>query len=428
MTASVVSCPGPGSAPSNSPMVRKPSFSSGSPGSGMRSSPSSCCAIMADARFPGRAQPVPQQLPGGRRTVVSEGSAHERRRSPPGAGSVDLRADSRGTRRPGLGGRARPRGHRCTASRPRVDACRDRAGDRAGAEGSAAGAVGTGRDRPGLHRGLPGRHRAASRRPDSLGEDQPPWSGGWMSPRRAGWPGARHRAASTASGRAGPGRRTPPAGSLPRRRWGGPRPAAPAGRHVPGHEAPDRRSRGGPLLHHLSSTSARRRRRTVALAGLSLALCAPAVVAGAPAQALQTGPAVQPGHNITVTPDLDFVGVYGYGFNSTITVEVVRRDPATGQDATIGRAIAPAQSLKTGVGLELNHGPTGSANVPGNCWDTQTPDIRPGDRIVVKAGGATDEITVDDIRWTSHPVLDPATGDITVDGLARSADGSAIPA
>src|SRR3954447_16711868 len=59
MTASVVSCPGPGSAPSNSPMVRKPSFSSGSPGSGMRSSPSSCCAIMADARFPGSAQPVP---------------------------------------------------------------------------------------------------------------------------------------------------------------------------------------------------------------------------------------------------------------------------------------------------------------------------------------------------------------------------------
>src|SRR3954468_1292818 len=172
--------------------------------------------------------------------------------------------------------------------------------------------------------------------------------------------------------------RSPSSGSLDRKRSGRSRTADPAGRHVSGPEPPDRRSRGGPLLHHLSSTSARRRRRTVALAGLSLALCAPAVVAGAPAQALQTGPAVQPGHNITVTPDLDFVGVYGYGFNSTITVEVVRRDPATGQDATIGRAIAPAQSLKSGVGVELNHGPTGSANVPGNCWDPQTPDSGQG--------------------------------------------------
>jgi hypothetical protein len=34
--ASVLSCPAPGFAPSNKPMVRKPSFSSGTPGAGMR--------------------------------------------------------------------------------------------------------------------------------------------------------------------------------------------------------------------------------------------------------------------------------------------------------------------------------------------------------------------------------------------------------
>ncbi len=55
-----------------------------------------------------------------------------------------------------------------------------------------------------------------------------------------------------------------------------------------------------------------------------------------------------------------------------------------------------------------------------------TPDIRPGDRIVVTAGTARNEVTVDDIRWTGAPEL-AANGDVVIRGVAIRADGTVIP-
>src|SRR4051812_14878802 len=171
-----------------------------------------------------------------------------------------------------------------------------------------------------------------------------------------------------------------------------------------------------------------RRRSLAALTGLGVAVATPAVLGVHPAQAALTGPGVQSGHNITVTPDIDFVGVYGYTpVGTTVVVEVVRSEG--GEDVTIGRTVAPTTTLAKGfVGIEINHGPTGSAQTMGNCWGTQTPDIRPGDRVLVTAGGHTDEVTVDDIHWTGRPVEDPVTHDVTLDGVARHSDGTPIPA
>src|SRR3954454_10279609 len=171
-----------------------------------------------------------------------------------------------------------------------------------------------------------------------------------------------------------------------------------------------------------------RRTTLAALTGLGVAVATPAVLGVHPAQAALTGPGVQSGHNITVTPDIDFVGVYGYSpVGTTVVVEVVRSEG--GEDVTIGRTVAPTTTLAKGfVGVEINHGPTGSAQTLGSCWDSQTPDIRPGDRVLVTAGDRTDEVTVDDIHWTGRPVEDPVTHDVTLDGVARQTDGTPIPA
>src|SRR4051794_6135766 len=189
---------------------------------------------------------------------------------------------------------------------------------------------------------------------------------------------------------------------------------------------PGPRRSGG--LMRLSPPRAGRRPLVGALAAAVLLVGAPAVLGATSAQAALTGPGVQAGHTIMVTPDIDFVGVYGYRTGTVIAVEVIRRNPGTGQDETIGRQVAPAVSTKTGVGLELNHGPTGTAQTLGACWAEQTPDIRPGDRVLVTQDGRSDEVTVDDIRWTSAPAVDPATGDVVVDGVAQRTDGSPIAA
>ena len=62
----------------------------------------------------------------------------------------------------------------------------------------------------------------------------------------------------------------------------------------------------------------------------------------------------------------------------------------------IASASGPAVDTPEGPGLEVNHGPDGVA-VRGDCWEGATPDILPGDRIVVTGDGGTDEIFVDDI-------------------------------
>jgi methionine-rich copper-binding protein CopC len=164
-----------------------------------------------------------------------------------------------------------------------------------------------------------------------------------------------------------------------------------------------------------------RKRIAALLAGTSVALAGSALLGSMAAQASLTGPGVGSGKNITVFHDSDFVAVYGYEPGTPLVVEVLRGD------SVIGRASGPSLALPDGAGLEINHGLEAVAPQPGDCWDVQTPDIKPGDRIVVTAAGDTDEVTVDDIRWTGTPALDATTGDVVVEGRARYADGTAIP-
>lgn len=168
-------------------------------------------------------------------------------------------------------------------------------------------------------------------------------------------------------------------------------------------------------------------RRTTTASALSAAtLLALSGLTGAAssASASLTGPGVDAGQNITVFHDVDFVGVFGYGpIGTTVSVDVLRAG------VRIGTASGPTVDTPEGPGLEVNHGPVGTAQ-PGDCWTGTTPDIRPGDRIVVRessaTGADTDEVTVDDVRWTGRPVQDPATGDVLVRGVAKRADGTAI--
>jgi hypothetical protein len=175
------------------------------------------------------------------------------------------------------------------------------------------------------------------------------------------------------------------------------------------------------LSRQLQQTRPRRRRWGVGAAGTAVALVAPALLGTAPASASPTGPGVGPSTNITVVHDLDFVGVYGYGsVGSTVRVEVIRGG------ALIGVASGPAGSTPEGVGLEVNHGLESGTPQPGDCWAGGTPDIRPGDRIVVTTGAIRDEVTVDDIRWIGRPQLEE-NGDVVVRGVANRADGTVIP-
>jgi hypothetical protein len=161
---------------------------------------------------------------------------------------------------------------------------------------------------------------------------------------------------------------------------------------------------------------------------LRRAACATVMLTGAtlgattvPASASLTGPGVDPGQNITVFHNLDFVAVSGYGPAGTvITVDVIRAG------VRIGTVTAPTVDTPEGAGLEINHGPEGTPQ-PGDCWAGVTPNILPGDRIVVTEGADTDEVTVDDIRFTGAPVAESTTGDVLVRGIAQRADGTAIP-
>jgi hypothetical protein len=129
---------------------------------------------------------------------------------------------------------------------------------------------------------------------------------------------------------------------------------------------------------------------------------------------------VAPGHNITVFHNIDFVAVFGYALGESVTVEVRRKG------VLIGTATGPTVDTPEGAGLEVNHGPEG-APVAGDCWEGTTPDIQPGDHVRVLSGSGTDEVVVDNIRFTGDPRA-VASGDVIVPFVARRADGTTIPA
>lgn len=148
-----------------------------------------------------------------------------------------------------------------------------------------------------------------------------------------------------------------------------------------------------------------------------------ATVSSPASGSLVSAGSVRPGHTITVIHNIDAVFLSGYEPLGTPVAVEVRRG-----GVVIGSAAGPTIETADGIGLEINHGPLGPP-VAGDCWDRVTPDILPGDRIVVRDGTATDEVFVDDITFSGPARLDlsqPAPQDVIVDGVAKTAAGAAI--
>ena len=169
----------------------------------------------------------------------------------------------------------------------------------------------------------------------------------------------------------------------------------------------------------MSGPSASAPCKRTALAAVA-ALVAGTVGAVSAAPANGTVVNVRAGKSISVFHNLDFVAVNGYGpIGRVITVRVVRNG------VTIGSVTAPTTLTPEGFGLEINHGPE-TVPFPGDCWEGHTPDIRPGDHIVVTNGAGRDEVIVDDIAFTGNPDLAP-DGDVVVPFNAFYANGDFIP-
>ena len=129
---------------------------------------------------------------------------------------------------------------------------------------------------------------------------------------------------------------------------------------------------------------------------LAAALIGSAVLAAPAAAEVES---VRAGHNITAFHNGDFIAAFGYGVGETVSVDVWRGTHR------IGNAFGPTvDAVPDGGALEVNHGPAGAA-VQGDCWQGHTPDILPGDRVVVTdSTGGTDSVYVDDINVNSAPV------------------------
>ena len=164
------------------------------------------------------------------------------------------------------------------------------------------------------------------------------------------------------------------------------------------------------------------RRRIAATAAAVLAVGLVGSVEPGTAQATVTGGGVTDGHSITVFHNIDMVSALGWTPGEEISVRVIRNG------VTIGTATGPAvDPAGEGAGLEVNHGPEGTPQA-GDCWGGTTPDIQPGDVVQVTNGTLTDEVTVDDLRFTGQPTVDAATGYVVVPVFARRHDGTPFTA
>ncbi|CAN5174258.1 hypothetical protein BH20ACT16_BH20ACT16_02560 [soil metagenome] len=161
-------------------------------------------------------------------------------------------------------------------------------------------------------------------------------------------------------------------------------------------------------------------------------LVAAAILASLPAAVHAQEPTtnnLRPGKSVLLFHNIDFVGVFGYAPGSPVRVEVVRAGHVVG--AVTAAAVVTAE----GPGLEVNHGPVGTAR-PGDCWENFTPDVRPRDKIVVTGDGGQDVVFVDDIEITRgaySPSADELAADaslraddVVIEGHARYADGTPI--
>src|SRR3954447_11825239 len=190
--------------------------------------------------------------------------------------------------------------------------------------------------------------------------------------------------------------------------------------HRHGRHRRPRRRRPGRKSHVSRTTGGQRSvpsRSQARTAGLLDATAAALVALVAPGAA---GAAVTAPRDIISFPSRDFVSATGYDLTKLYTVEVQHPD---GRVVGTVSDIAPKDDGEGGgLGIiEVNH-PGGA------CWETNTPDIRPGDTVRIRsqeANPTVDESTVRNV--TAARPVQTAIDTIQVHGTAQTAAGSALP-
>lgn len=147
-----------------------------------------------------------------------------------------------------------------------------------------------------------------------------------------------------------------------------------------------------------------------------LALPAAAIAAGA--LAVPATAEVRPGKDVSILHNSDLVAVFGYQKDSPVTVQLRRGGVIVAQ----AKGAAREGPVPGSFGLEVNHGAL--APEPGDCWDGYTPDVRPGDEVVVLGDGGSDSVLVDDILV--NPPTAVSTDVIFTGHARRAADGTPI--
>lgn len=172
----------------------------------------------------------------------------------------------------------------------------------------------------------------------------------------------------------------------------------------------------------MSVLSRTRGLRPALLAAAGVAAGAIYAVPAIGAQDPANGVSIRDGNHISVGHNTDFIAAFGsYAPGSTLSIDVYRGAHR------IAHAAGPAVSGIEGFsgGLEANHGPAGVPQ-PGDCWDTVTPDVRPGDKIVITdADGGEDSAYIDNITIGN---IAAAGTDVVVTGVARDAFGTPFDA
>ena len=162
------------------------------------------------------------------------------------------------------------------------------------------------------------------------------------------------------------------------------------------------------LLLCSGTRAARRRARVITSTAAALAVAA--------ALAAPAGAAVTLPHSIAVFYHRDFVQASGFHDGELVNVTASRNGVVIGT-ATNVPAIDSAPGLGDGL-VTVNH-PGGS------CWDTVTPDLRPGDVITTTAASGTDSTSVANVEITQQATN--VGGNIVVKGYAADAAGNPLP-
>ncbi len=118
---------------------------------------------------------------------------------------------------------------------------------------------------------------------------------------------------------------------------------------------------------------------------------------------------------VTIFPQRDFVSVEWNGTGRQLSFDLTRNGVAIGH-AQSDQVNPPLRTDPAGL-LEVNH--------PGGlCWSGSTPDVLPGDRLMVtETGNPADGVAATTVNVTAQPAEQVGT-DIVVHGAALNADGS----